>query len=138
MADIHALFQGQEVDIWSNSQKKWVNGKVVQKGDFAEGILVRVRYGEDPPREKWLDAALVAKSVRVATRPQGPALGQSLFEASRLTARAATNQNPSFNVGDQVLSSLFIKPRMKLIGSRNFGRSVLSCIEADFCKQILI
>ena len=79
MADIHALVEGQQVEIWSRSQQRWEYGAVVQhwRGDSdLGGIMVLVKYG-DPEREKWLDTALVIKFVRVATRPQGPAMADA-------------------------------------------------------------
>ena len=81
MADIHALFQGQQVQIWSNSKKSWEHGEVVQtwRGGPGEGILVQVQYG-DPLRAKWLDAALVAKCLRLAPlKLNKAALGKSLL-----------------------------------------------------------
>ena len=81
MADIHALFKSQQVQIWSNSLKSWEHGEVVQiwRGDPGEGILIQIRYG-DPSREKWLDAALVAKCVRLPPlKPNKAAAGKSLL-----------------------------------------------------------
>ena len=78
--DIHALVEGQQVQIWSKSQQRWLKGEVVQKADRDPGeILVLVRYG-DPAREKWLDAALVAKFVRLAPlKLDKAAAGKSLL-----------------------------------------------------------
>ena len=71
----------RQVQIWSNSLKSWEHGEVVQiwRGDPGEGILIQIRYG-DPSREKWLDAALVAKCVRLPPlKPNKAAAGKSLL-----------------------------------------------------------
>ena len=79
MADIHALFHGQQVQIWSNSLKSWEHGEVIQKVDGMGMVWVFLRYG-DPVREKWLDAALVAKCVRLAPlKLDKAAAGKSLL-----------------------------------------------------------
>ena len=80
MADIHALFQGQQVQIWSNSQKSWEHGEVVQKVNHGGKIMVFVRYG-DQLREKWLDAALVAKLVQVFASSSASSARESAWES---------------------------------------------------------
>ena len=83
--DIHALVEGQQVQIWSKSQQRWLNGEVVQKTDRDSGVIfVLVRYG-DPAREKWFNAAMVAKSVRPA--PPEPAAEMAWVEPDVLTTK---------------------------------------------------
>ena len=85
MADVDALVEGQQIQIWSESQQSWEHGVVVEKADRTvrgSGRTVRavlVRYG-DPARTKWLDAALVAKCVRLPPlKPNKAAAGKSLL-----------------------------------------------------------
>ena len=62
--DIRALREGQAVQVWSESGKRWEPARVVQKTRRdPDGLLIRVEYGA-PPREKWLDAALTSRVVR--------------------------------------------------------------------------
>ena len=68
MTDVRDLVEGQQVQIWSESQQSWAHGEVVQKVDHeAKGIVVRVGYG-DPPREKWLDPAMVTSIARKSSQ----------------------------------------------------------------------
>ena len=79
--DVHALVEGQQVQIWSESQQSWEHGDVVQKADRdLGGIVVLVRYG-DPLREKWLDAALVAKLVQVFDSSSASSAWESAWES---------------------------------------------------------
>ena len=90
--DIRALVESQQVQIWSKSLQRWVSGEVVQKADRdLGGIIVLVRYG-DPAREKWLDAFLVAKFVRVATRPQRPAMADAGPTGKAAAAKVAAEK----------------------------------------------
>ena len=47
------------------SGQRWERGEVVQRveRDELDGPVIQVRYG-DPPREKWLDAALAARNLK--------------------------------------------------------------------------
>ena len=80
MADVHALVEGQQVQIWSESQQSWEHGEVVQKVNHGGKIMVFVRYG-DQLREKWLDAALVAKLVQVFASSSASSAWESAWES---------------------------------------------------------
>ena len=88
------VVEGQQVQVWSESQQSWENGKVVHKvfdrepvgladlaryGSGPRGYRILVRYG-NPSRDKWLDAAGVAKCVRLAPlKLDKAAAGKSLL-----------------------------------------------------------
>ena len=75
----HALVEGQQVQIWSESQQSWEHGEVVQKVNQRSKIMVCKRYG-DQLREKWLDAALVAKLVQVFASSSASSAWESAWE----------------------------------------------------------
>ena len=70
MTDVRNLSDGQEVQVWSNSQRSWIDGKVLKKENrVPDGLVVLVEYG-NPPRQKWLTAAMVPQKIRVTAKVQ--------------------------------------------------------------------
>ena len=69
MTDVRNLSDGQEVQVWSNSARSWIDGKVLKKENrVPDGLVALVEYG-DPPRQKWLTAPMVAQAIRVTASP---------------------------------------------------------------------
>ena len=70
MTDVRNLSDGQEVQVWSNSARSWIDGKVLKKENRGpDGLVVLVEYG-NPPRKKWLTAPMVAQAIRVTAKVQ--------------------------------------------------------------------
>ena len=80
VTDVRDLVEGQQVQIWSESQQSWEHGEVVQKVNHRSKIMVCKRYG-DQLREKWLDAALVAKLVQVFASSSASSARESAWES---------------------------------------------------------